>query len=58
MTDLYNLVKSTPNLAQIPVIDLTGGGFLDGPKYNLTNYIGHADYGTMHMYPNQVSSVR
>lgn len=50
MQDLYNLVKSDPNLEIIPVLDLTGGSFSDGPKVGLTNYTGHADFGNIHNY--------
>eukprot|EP01113_Clastostelium_recurvatum_P042223 TRINITY_DN6825_c0_g1_i6.p1 TRINITY_DN6825_c0_g1~~TRINITY_DN6825_c0_g1_i6.p1 ORF type:complete len:660 (+),score=105.87 TRINITY_DN6825_c0_g1_i6:1377-3356(+) len=48
--DLYQLVRSFPNLANIPVLDLSGGGFLDGPSFNLTNWEGVADMGTLHNY--------
>ena len=30
MKDLYSLVKGTPNLANVPVIDMTGSCFSDG----------------------------
>jgi len=51
MVDLYTIVRFTSNLNTIPVLDLTGGGFSDGPQYGLLNWTQHADLGTVHTYP-------
>jgi len=50
MTDLYSLVRNTSNLANVKVLDLTGGGYSDGAKFHLDDWEGHADLGTIHNY--------
>lgn len=50
MRDLYGLVRSNPDLEGVPVLDLTGGNFEDGACQGLSQYLGHADFGTIHNY--------
>ena len=53
---LYDAVKSDPNLAGVPVIDLTLGGGSSDEYQALGNLSAYADYGNVHLYPSDPSS--
>ena len=53
---LYTAVKSDPNLAGIPVINLTLGGGTPEQYQALGNLSAFADYGNVHLYPGDPNS--
>jgi hypothetical protein len=51
MKDLYSLVKSTSNLASLPVFDMTFACYGDGESLGCNSISGRADVGNVHFYP-------
>jgi hypothetical protein len=48
-TALYNAIKADPNLAGIPIYDLTEGHYYNSSLFQ--NNAGRADYQNLHVYP-------